>query len=732
MKNKTFHGILLDNLLDFGSNIHPTIEKHRGMIWELMEAGMRDGVVKPIHRTIFAADKAEEAFRYIASGKHIGKVVLKIRDEELPDENGCLEVQPPLELPSIPRTVFYRHKSYIITGGLGGFGLELIDWMISREARHFVVTSRSGVKDFYQKTRLNHFASKGAVVRVFTQDTITEEGAEALIDDAESLGPLGGVFHLAMVLSDGLFDNQTLKSFQNVLNPKSTVFTHLDKITRARCPHTDYFVAFSSVSCGLGNPGQTNYGYANSVMERICERRRKDGLHGFAIQWGAIGDVGYIIDNVRGNEIVVCGSVPQRMPCCLASLDRLLQSEYAVCSNLIKSDYILDAGCGKTSLMKTVAHILGVRDHEKLEPHVTLGELGMDSLMGVEVKQAIERDYDVVLSMQDVRKLTIGRIREIEKSGKPKSDGQGGEKSLADSIDEKFLPSKPVIYLNEIMNGDPIIFLPQLDGDYKLLIDLSKKLNRPAVGLNWTRDCSDLETVQDTADHFIKVIEAAFPSLTTNYDLVGYSYGGIIATEMGIRLQNRSTGKLGLFRKLVLLDSSPKQYKLFIYAAINKHMRKVEDLFIGNDYVESTALFMINNLPLEYEKVKGDLAKLDSVEKRLVYAQEGFKTHLHIEVKTDTLGLLINSYYNKLYMTTHYEIKQKLAMDVMLIRATDTLIATADVTDDYCMDDVSKNLYINTHFTKSILSFSLSPGYRWQMSSAHSQRKSQNISLGQQ
>lgn len=42
---------------------------------------------------------------------------------------------------------------------------------------------------------------------------------------------------------------------------------------------------------GYGNTGQTNYGMANSIMERICEKRRADGLPGLGIQWGAIGDV---------------------------------------------------------------------------------------------------------------------------------------------------------------------------------------------------------------------------------------------------------------------------------------------------------------------------------------------------------------------------------------------------------------------------------------------------------
>lgn len=52
------------------------------------------------------------------------------------------------------------------------------------------------------------------------------------------------------------------------------------RVTRQKCPDLDYFVVFSSVSCGRGNAGQSNYGFANSTMERICEQRHHDGLPG--------------------------------------------------------------------------------------------------------------------------------------------------------------------------------------------------------------------------------------------------------------------------------------------------------------------------------------------------------------------------------------------------------------------------------------------------------------------
>ena len=136
----------------------------------------------------------------------------------------------------------------------------------------------------------------GVNVLSLTDDVGTKEGAETVVKQARALGPLGGIFHLAVVLKDGLFENQTAETFQDVCKPKYHGTVFLDQLTRqpemARDLH--WFVVFSSVTSGRGNVGQANYGFANSAMERICESRVQDGLPGMAIQWGAVGDVGLI------------------------------------------------------------------------------------------------------------------------------------------------------------------------------------------------------------------------------------------------------------------------------------------------------------------------------------------------------------------------------------------------------------------------------------------------------
>jgi len=176
----------------------------------------------------------------------------------------------------------------------------------------------AGVRTGYQARRVKVWQEMGVKVLALTDDVGTKEGTECVVKKARELGPLGGIFHLAVVLKDGLFENQTIEAFEAVSKPKYYGTIYLDELTRQEVVAKDlhWFVVFSSVSSGRGNAGQANYGFANSAMERICEDRVKSGLPGVAIQWGAIGDVGLIqvrnyceVSNARIVTIFILGNV---------------------------------------------------------------------------------------------------------------------------------------------------------------------------------------------------------------------------------------------------------------------------------------------------------------------------------------------------------------------------------------------------------------------------------------
>ena len=160
---------------------------------------------------------------------------------------------------ALPKSYFSADKSYIITGGLGGFGLELANWLKDKGVTKIVLSSRSGVKTPYQELSIQRLKKAGVNVLVSTNTSTTYNSAAALIEEASSLGPVGGIFNLAMVLKDAILENQTVESFEIVCEAKVNTTIYLDKLSRKLCPELDYFVCFSSVACALGNAGQGNY-----------------------------------------------------------------------------------------------------------------------------------------------------------------------------------------------------------------------------------------------------------------------------------------------------------------------------------------------------------------------------------------------------------------------------------------------------------------------------------------
>ncbi|XP_039302441.1 fatty acid synthase-like [Solenopsis invicta] len=259
---------------------------------------------------------------------------------------------------------------------------------------------------------INPTTVRGSRTGVFV-GICNSESEEFGMRDPEAIN--GGTFNSAAVLRDALIENLEEADFKTVISPKINVTRNLDAVSRKLCPSLDYFVVFSSVSSGRGNMGQTNYGFANSAMERMMEERQTNGLSGLAIQWGAIADVGLIMEMMGGNDAEVGGIIPQQISSCLATMDIFLQQLHPVlASSVLAEKYKSDDG-NKANLVTTVANILGIKDVDSINPNNTLADLGMDSLMGTEIKQTLERNYDIVLSAQKIRALTIGTLQELSR-----------------------------------------------------------------------------------------------------------------------------------------------------------------------------------------------------------------------------------------------------------------------------------------------------------------------------
>ena len=144
---------------------------------------------------VLCADCVQYKCYVVASIRYRASLILQVRDEE--KENIALPSR--VHIDAIPRTTCYPRKTYIITGGLGGFGLELANWLVDRGATRLVLTSRSGVRTGYQRWCIEQWKNNGVQVKVSTCNVKCRDETDQLIKEAASMGAVGGVFHLAVV-----------------------------------------------------------------------------------------------------------------------------------------------------------------------------------------------------------------------------------------------------------------------------------------------------------------------------------------------------------------------------------------------------------------------------------------------------------------------------------------------------------------------------------------------------
>ncbi|XP_077022384.1 fatty acid synthase [Tamandua tetradactyla] len=658
LKNVTFHGILLDAV--FGDM--PTW-------WEvarLLREGIRDGVVRPLRCTVFRKDHVEDAFRYMAQGKHIGKVVVQVHEEGV--AAAAKGAKPP-QMTAISRTFCPANKSYIVTGGLGGFGLELAHWLVLRGAQKLMLTSRSGIRTAHQAKQVWEWRRQGVQVVVSTSNIGSLEGAREVIAEATQLGPVGGVFNLAMVLRDAVLENQTPESFQDVSKPKYSGTMNLDRVTREACPELDYFVAFSSVSCGRGNAGQTNYGFANSTMERICEKRRHDGLPGLAVQWGAIGDVGVVMETMGDNDTVIGGTRPQRMASCLEVLDSFLNLPHPVLSSFVLAEKAVDSSKaeGQRDLLQSVAHILGIQNLAGISLDNSLVDLGLDSLMAVEVRQMLERSYNLVLSMRETRQLTLRKLQSLSQAGAekptasvPREDGPAQEHGLLNLSTLLVNPEGPTLaQLNTVQSSErPLFLVHPIEGSTAVFHSLAAKLSVPAYGLQCTR-AAPLDSIQSLAAYYLECIRQVQPE--GPYRIAGYSYGACVAFEMCSQLQQ---GPAPAHNSLFMFDGS----HTYVLAYTQSHRAKLTPGCEAEAETEAMSFFVRQFVDTEHSRVLEALLPLKNLEER-VEAAVDLITKSHSQLSRQELCFAAFSFYHKLRAAEKYTPKAKYHGNVTLLRA---------------------------------------------------------------
>jgi acyl transferase domain-containing protein/NADPH:quinone reductase-like Zn-dependent oxidoreductase len=383
---------------------------------------------------IFSMVRANEAFRLMAQAKHIGKIVL----EAIGVDEIVSSVQPRRDAP-----LAVKDATYLITGGLGGLGLLVADWLVEQGARHLVLTGRSPASDTARSAmaRLEH---RGVNVRVVSCDVGDAKSVAALVQDiARELPPLRGVIHGAAVLADGLARELTDQQFATAMWPKMHGAFNLHLATEGL--PLDFFVLFSSAATILGSPGQGNYAAGNAFMDALARHRRARGLPATTINWGPWSESGVAVRPDRAGRLMErgMGTISDRDG--IRLLDNLVRSDrvqttalpganfqtwvgfYPVAAKGVLESLLRENGAAvvqreesgiRAKILEASAEeqlplveafatdlirrVLRIPTSKVLDPELPLNRFGVDSLMALELNNRLEADLGVRVQVSKI------------------------------------------------------------------------------------------------------------------------------------------------------------------------------------------------------------------------------------------------------------------------------------------------------------------------------------------
>ncbi|MGP9685109.1 type I polyketide synthase [Halomonas sp. AOP25-F1-15] len=461
--NLSYFGIDSDQLM----KVQPALTQR--LFGEMM-ALFNDGTLSPLPFTSFSHSQVIDAFRYMQQARQIGKVVVTYEQPIAPPKHDLLGTAT-MALP--------EQASYLVTGGLGGFGLKTAQWLVAKGARQLILLSRSGPATEEAQAAIAAFEQQGIKVLALACDITDRSALAAVLERAKSeLAPLRGIVHAATVIDDGLIRNLDAERIQKVLAPKIDGARHLDALTRKAA--LDFFILYSSATTLFGNPGQANYVAANHWLEGFAANRRATGLPATCVRWGAIDDVGFLARNTRTRDALQerLGGSALHSDDALNVLEQMLltpgpslgvlELEWGALARFLPTadaprfneiarasddDSSVDADDDISALLadlspeelhSTVTELLRTElasilliDEEKLDIHRSVYDMGFDSLMGVELMTAIENRLGVQVSVMvlseasTLDKLAGVLIQKMHQHDDVDDDSQNAIASLA-------------------------------------------------------------------------------------------------------------------------------------------------------------------------------------------------------------------------------------------------------------------------------------------------------------
>ncbi|SHN35299.1 type I polyketide synthase [Rhizobacter sp. OV335] len=410
---------------DLGDAAYADPRLLRPMLTEL-QAGLQDGSLKPLPVTVFDFAQAADAFRHMAQARHIGKIVLR--------------------LPVAAAFEIRADACYLVTGGLGALGLHTARWLQRSGARQLALLGRHAASPEALQA-IHEIEAAGTQVRCFAADAGDAGALQHVLETvAREMAPLRGVVHAAGTLDDGIALRQSWARCAAVLHNKARAAQHLHALTRTL--PLDFFVMYSAAGLLLGAPGQCAYAAANAELDALAQMRRAQGLPALSVAWGAWAQGGMATQLAAGGhdpwrergllpiepehgferleQLLRDGAVHaavlpidwQRFIATLpAGVDAAFFDDVvpraaapvpaateptAAASTVLSRLHAVPSGQRAVALSAHLAeralHVLGLDAGTPVDPKTPLKDLGLDSLMAVELRNALTRSIGRPLS----------------------------------------------------------------------------------------------------------------------------------------------------------------------------------------------------------------------------------------------------------------------------------------------------------------------------------------------